>query len=128
MTVADISLKTNDFDSLGDRLSRARDAKNSSVAEVAKLAGVELKTVKSWESDRTAPRSNRLTMLAGILGVSPTWLLFGRGTSPIQNPTSGDGISIKRYLHHLRAQRQVISAEIDRTEKSLRQTTSKSSH
>ena len=31
---------------------------------------------------RSEPRANRLMMLAGVLGVSPTWLLNGVGESP----------------------------------------------
>ncbi len=83
MNDADITIENNDFDTLGGRLSRARDAQNSSLIQVAKMAGVETRTLKSWESDRSAPRSNRLAMLAGILGTTPTWLLFGRGNSPL---------------------------------------------
>lgn len=82
MPLTDMTVKTGDFDSLGGRLSRAREAQESSVSEVAELVGVEVKTLKAWESDRCAPRSNRLTMLAGILGTSPSWLLFGRGEAP----------------------------------------------
>ncbi len=70
MTVADLSVETNDFDTLGGRLSRARNAKNLSLAQVAELAGVEVKTFEAWECDRATPRSNRLTMLAGILGIT----------------------------------------------------------
>lgn len=83
MATTDISMKTGDFDSLGGRLSRAREHHNVSLSEVAELVGVEDKTLQAWETDRCVPRSNRLTMLAGILGASPSWLLFGRGASPL---------------------------------------------
>lgn len=79
----DISVKTNDFDTLGGRLARARAVQESSLSEIAELVGVEKKTLEAWEHDRSVPRSNRLTMLAGILGTSPSWLLFGRGASPV---------------------------------------------
>ena len=94
MNDADKTIENNDFDTLGGRLSRARDAQNSSLIQVAKMAGVETRTLKSWESDRSAPRSNRLAMLAGILGTTPTWLLFGRGKFAVAGgSTSQCGVS-----------------------------------
>ena len=83
MPSTDMTTKTGDFDTLGGRLSRARASQNSSLPDIAELVGVEEQTLEAWEHDRATPRSNRLTMLAGILGASPSWLLFGRGTSPI---------------------------------------------
>ncbi len=121
MNDADITIKNNDFDTLGGRLSRARDAQNSSLIQVAKMAGVETRTLKSWESDRSAPRSNRLAMLAGILGTTPTWLLFGRGNSPLLAAQLPSAESVKLELDDLRAQHQNLGAQIENVEESLRQ-------
>ena len=121
MTVADISVETNDFDTLGGRLSRAREAKNASLTEIAELVGVEVKTLEEWECDQAAPRSNRLTMLAGILGVSPSWLLFGRGTSPLQEFTPASTEAIEFELNRLRFQHKKIGAAIETAVESLRQ-------
>ncbi len=71
-----------DFDTLGGRISRARDGLNLSTAQLARRLGVKSNTVNDWETDRSEPRANRVTMLAGVLGVSPTWLLTGIGESP----------------------------------------------
>ncbi len=71
-----------DFDTLGGRISRARDGLNLSTAQLARRLGVKSSTVNDWETDRSEPRANRVTMLAGVLGVSPTWLLTGIGESP----------------------------------------------
>lgn len=71
-----------DFDTLGGRISRARDAMNLTVAQLARRLGVKTETVAAWETDRSEPRANRLTMLAGVMGVSPTWLLNGVGDAP----------------------------------------------
>lgn len=122
MTAADISVETDDFDTLGGRLSRARDAQNTSLAQVADLAGVGVSTLHAWECDRAAPRSSRLTMLAGILGTSPSWLLYGRGSSPIQESISSHIEPIKLQLDQLKFQQQKISAAIENFEESLRQT------
>jgi transcriptional regulator with XRE-family HTH domain len=131
MTVAVLSIKTDDFDTLGGRLSRAREAKNASLAQISELVGVEAKTLKAWESDRTVPRSNRLTMLAGALGISVSWLLYGRGASPMEeadsNPNSNNVESTRLQLDQLKNQRQKISTEILDIEESLRQTTAENS-
>ena len=124
MTAANLSIKTDDFDTLGGRLSRAREAKNSSLAHIAELVGVEEKTLTAWESDRTVPRANRLTMLAGALGISVSWLLYGRGASPVEEAGSIDVESSRQQLDQLKFQQQKISSEILDIEESLRQSTS----
>ena len=119
MTVADLSVATDDFDTLGGRLSRSRDAKNMSLEHVAELSGVEIGTLEAWECDRAEPRSNRLTMLAGILGVSPSWLLFGRGASPLKEFNSTSVNSIETQLGQLKLQHREVSAAIRGIEETL---------
>lgn len=121
MNDADLTTKNNDFDTLGGRLSRARYAKSSSLAEVAMIAGVETRTLKSWETDRSAPRSNRLAMLAGILGTSPAWLLFGRGKSPMQEASPPSAESVKNELDDLKILHQHLGGQIESVEESVRQ-------
>lgn len=69
-------------DTTGGRLTRAREAKGLTTSQLARRVGVKTKTLQNWETDRTAPRSNRLAMLAGVLNVSPTWILIRRGEAP----------------------------------------------
>ncbi len=69
-------------DTIGGRISLARDARDITVDEAADILGVEADTWNSWENDRAEPRSNRLDMMAGVLQVSVTWLLSGRGEGP----------------------------------------------
>ena len=66
----------------GDRLEAARESASYSQAELARLLGVNLTTLKAWEADRQEPRGNRLQMLAGMLNVSIIWLMTGQGTGP----------------------------------------------
>ena len=42
-------------------------------------------TIKSWENDNSEPRANRLSMLAGLLNVSITWLINAEG-SGVEGP------------------------------------------
>lgn len=81
-SLPNITNENPDDDTLGGRISRARDALDLSTAQLARRLGVKSDTVNAWETDRSEPRANRLMMLAGVLGVSPTWLLNGVGESP----------------------------------------------
>ena len=63
----------------GDRLSAAIEKSGMTQKLVAKRLGIKLVTLKSWEQDISEPRANRLSMLAGLLGVSVMWLLHGEG-------------------------------------------------
>lgn len=69
-------------DTLGGRLSAARDASGISQADLANRLGVRRETLTAWETDRAEPRSSRLIDIAGILGVSPMWLMTGNGLGP----------------------------------------------
>ena len=61
----------------GDRLSAAIEKSGMTQKLVAKRLGIKLVTLKSWEQDISEPRANRLSMLAGLLGVSVMWLFHG---------------------------------------------------
>lgn len=86
--IAHIYSDVPDRDTMGGRLSRARDAAGMTVAELARRLGVKTSTIQAWESDRSQPRANRLTMLAGVLNVSLSWLLHGIGASPADESRS----------------------------------------
>jgi len=110
-----IASQKPDFDTLGGRLLRAREASNMSVSDIANQIGVKKATMDAWETDRSEPRSNKLTTLSGILGVSPTWLLYGVGSSP-QTETVADEVQVLRgqldRLTELHAQTGVAIANI----------------
>ena len=64
---------------LGGRLYSSRQNAGISLNLAARLLGVKASTLKSWESDRSEPRVNKLVALAGLLGVSPTHFLAEEG-------------------------------------------------
>ena len=87
---AEIHAETyDDGDTLGGRITRARDLAELTLEEAALRIGVTDETLGEWESDRSEPRANKIMTLAGVLGVSPAWLISGTGEAP-QSP----GISI----------------------------------
>ena len=69
----------------GDRLVAARKKSNLSQQDLAQRLGVKNSTIKSWENDNSEPRANRLSMLAGLLNVSITWLISAEG-SGVEGP------------------------------------------
>jgi HTH-type transcriptional regulator, cell division transcriptional repressor len=69
-------------DTLGGRLSFAREAAAMSIESLANRLGVLRETVLAWESDRSEPQSSHLIDMAGIFGVSPAWLMTGGGDGP----------------------------------------------
>ncbi len=77
-------------DTLGGRISLARDARDITVEEAADVLGVEPATWTAWENDRAEPRSNRIDMMAGVLQVSVTWLMSGQGNGPKWRAGSGE--------------------------------------
>lgn len=79
---------TPDHDTMGGRLLRARDCAGLSIRELAARLGVKASTVQAWENDRSQPRANRLQMIAGMLGVSLSWLLHGVGAGPNEDDRS----------------------------------------
>jgi len=97
--------RPSDNDTLGGRIWRARDALNLSAQELADRLGVRTDTISAWERDRSEPRTNRLFTLAGVLGVSPAWLIAGIGEAPkddLSNTISGqlrDQLAQVKKLH-----------------------------
>ena len=71
---------------LGGRVFQAREAAGMTVAQVISRLGVRKATFMAWEADRFEPRANKLVALAGILNVSPTYLLSGLGRATPQPP------------------------------------------
>lgn len=89
---------TGDGDTLGGRIWRARDAANLSIRDLADQLGVRTETIAAWERDRAEPRTNRLFMLAGVLGVTPVWLIAGLGRAPDADQRDDEGDSLRRQL------------------------------
>ena len=64
---------------LGERIGVAREHAGLTEEELATRLAVRRRTVDAWEGDGAEPRANTLATLAGVLGVSPVWLLSGVG-------------------------------------------------
>lgn len=112
--------ETPDLDTIGGRLSRARDAASLTVAQLARRLGVKSSTIQAWESDRSQPRANRLAMLAGVLNVSPSWILYGVGTSPSEESRSDLARTVYLNFERLRRLQDETNQLIGQIEQDLK--------
>jgi len=108
-------------DSLGGRIVRARAAEGLSTAQLARRTGVLTETLQAWESDRLIPRTNQLIRIAGILNVSPTWLLHERGESPGDENVETEIARLQENLSRLRGMLLSVVEGMERIERRLEQ-------
>lgn len=91
-----------DGDTLGGRIWRARDALDLSLGELAARMGLPEETVGDWERDHAEPRTQALFMLAGVLGVSPSWLIAGIGEAPSETGPDARAHPLLERLQEIR--------------------------
>ncbi len=108
----------------GDRLAGARQAAGMTQSELSKRLGVKIKTLRAWEDDLAEPRANRLSMLSGLLAVSLSWLLTGKGDG-LDGPVEIEAIptditQILTELRQLKAEMVRTSEKVGHLEKRLR--------
>ena len=124
MTDAALDWYGPDTATFGDRLAAARDASSMTQQQLAKRLGIKLATLKAWEGDLSEPRANRLSMLAGLLNVSITWLITGEGEG-LDSPEATHQISqeMSDLLLEIRTLKSTLKESADRlgrVEKQLR--------
>ena len=92
--------------------------------QMARRLGVKNATVRDWGDDLSEPRANKLSMMAGLLGVSIVWLLTGEGDGvapPVDEaPISPDINALLVEIRDLKTQIGAAADRLGRLEKSLR--------
>ncbi|MFP5510331.1 MAG: multiprotein-bridging factor 1 family protein [Alphaproteobacteria bacterium] len=113
-----------DIATFGDRVAAAREAAGMTQKQMARRLGVKNATVRDWEDDLSEPRANKLSMMAGLLGVSIVWLLTGEGdgvAAPVdEGPISPDINALLVEIRDLKTQIGAAADRLGRLEKSLR--------
>lgn len=114
-TPSDLYSEVPDHDTFGSRIARGRDAIGISIEELSRRVGVKSSTVRAWETDRSQPRANRLSLLAGVLDVSLSWLLHGVGSGPMgqDDPRAELTLQLDR-LRRLHRETAKIIAQLER--------------
>lgn len=113
-----------DAATFGDRVAAAREAAGMTQGQLARRLGVKKSTLSAWERDLSEPRANKLSMLAGLLNVSMSWLLTGEGEgmsepAPLELE-AGDFSSVLNELRALRSEMRQNAERAARLEKKLR--------
>ncbi len=90
------------MDTIGKRITYARESKNYDVNQLSDRVGVKAETILAWEGDERDPRANRLLRLAGALDVSFAWLMVGQDYEPDEAETAGRLSSMEGKLQRIR--------------------------
>lgn len=106
---------------LGDRLTTAREAAGLSLPHLAAGLGVREATLAGWEADQAEPRAVYLSRIAGMLGVTLSWLLTGSGRGPAAPGATADADSLAAQVAELR---RLLAAAMDRLDRIEERTTS----
>ena len=104
---------------LGGRLVSAREAIGLSTAQLARRIGVKTESLSAWEDDRDEPRANRLVTIAGVLNVSPSWLLSGAGEGPSDPLAVTEMMAIRSTIERLRETMISVTDELEDLEQRL---------
>lgn len=84
MTIHSVFFVSAHDDTLGGRLSLARDAAQLSMETVAAKLGISPLIWSHWENDRDGLPEAYLDSIAAILGVTRNWLTTGRDEDSIE--------------------------------------------
>ena len=106
-------------DTLGGRIVNAREAQDLTTSQLARRMGIRAETLNDWETDRAEPQSNRLQALAGILDVSPNWLLTGAGDDPFDSLTEPEMAQIRDSVDNMREQVLTLADELQQLHRRL---------
>ena len=106
-------------ETLGGRIVYAREQLDLTTAQLARRVGVKTETLLGWETDRSEPRSNRLLTLAGMLNVSPTWLLTGAGESPSDAFNETEMMHLRATIDRIHEQALTIADELEQLKSRL---------
>ncbi len=98
----DSVISETEFDTLGGRITRAREAAGMSAGDLAQRIGVRKATIRDWESDRSEPRANRMATLAGMLNVALIWLMHGHGEAPAASREESHSRMVSGHLERLK--------------------------
>lgn len=85
------------METLGSRLKNLRKSKKLTQQQVADAIGVSKTSVIYWEKDENLPKHDSLMTLAQILGVTSSYLLYGKGSAS-QDKNVTDPFSIAGRL------------------------------
>lgn len=102
---------------VGARIAEARTNAEMSREALGLHLGVRADTISRWERGKSSPRPNHLDRVAGVLGVSLSWLVMGWGEAPSDEELD----EVREELTTVRQSLQDALAAVDRMERRLGQ-------
>jgi transcriptional regulator with XRE-family HTH domain len=75
-------------ETIGDRIKSVREKNNLSTISFAKTLEISQPSLTGLENNKSEPRAKTIIALIEKFGVDPNWLLTGKTTHVIQNPTA----------------------------------------
>lgn len=120
MSSAQPAMAGNDLDTgIGQRIRQARETLEWSEEDLAHRLGVTPDTVSEWETSERDPRSNRIVMLAGVLGVSAHWLLDGSAAFAPPEDGGDPAVAARAQLESIRLKVHELKLLMDDLEAQL---------
>ncbi|WP_343564950.1 helix-turn-helix domain-containing protein [Kiloniella sp. b19] len=111
---------------LGERILAAREARNLTASQLARRMSVKPSTVANWEKDKSSPAANKITAMAGILGVNLMWLLDGDETDKPRNFNIPETADLQSKLKRLQIMHDrmtqllfEITSEVNRVQREI---------
>ncbi len=89
--------------SIGVRIATKRQENNWSQTHLAKLIGINVKSVKDWENGVSLPSAKTLIRLSEVFGVSTDYLLGinQKEIVSLENLSSADRIRVRAFIQML---------------------------
>lgn len=91
----------------GDRIAQALKAANLKAADLARRAKVSQPTVHSWINSKHGITWANVRRAAAVLGVPPSWIMFGANEEAERMAQTGDELSFLRLYRDLSDDDQV---------------------
>ena len=71
-------MKKHSYLGIGGNMRFARELKNMSICDICTAAGINIVTLKLWESGKAKPRAEKVIDAADALGVSVNYYVLGK--------------------------------------------------
>lgn len=69
-------------ETVGSRIKEARDQKQMTQLDIAKILGISRAAIAQWENETTSPSISTVTEVAKLLETTPQWLAYGVSAEP----------------------------------------------
>ncbi len=80
---------------------------------------MKLKTIQEWESDRSEPSVEHLSLIERVLDVNLVWLLHGVGDAPVDDIGPDPMLAISAQLEKLKKMHADTGQIIERLQREL---------